>query len=195
MTTVPVPAAGLSEEDVFLGLPPELVKADKIAIVYYSFTTGLYCWDLLVTLDQDYYLVVKDRKRIRPLTVAYLVARYTILVFLVLSLLFQTTHIPDCQAMIVAIGAMYGLAQPLIASIFIARTVAVWNRNKYVIATGAAFWLLILGWSFAVPFGLFAGRIPGSKFCTNTAAKPWLTGSLASTMSNDFVMLVLLVVK
>lgn len=115
--------------------------------------------------------------------------------FLVLSLLYQSTPLTNCQVVLSTIGGLYGLGQALVAGILNARTVAVWNGDRYIKAVATFTFLALFAWAWVVPFGLEGATLPGSKFCTNTGAKPWLVVSNAMMITNDFLMLVLFLYK
>jgi hypothetical protein len=76
------------------------------------------------------------------------------------------------------------------ALLFLFRVIAVWNRNKLVVALFSLLWLGVLGGTLTVPFGTKSAHIGPTQACINTQVADYGIAAGIVWMINDSAVFV-----
>lgn len=114
---------------------PQLIELQAAAFVKVLLVLlGIYGWEFLETLSFDYKLLVKWRDFKWPSAV-YLTCRYSILLALImLNVATSITYQVDCQALYIIIQLFGNIAIGTASGLLMLRAVAIWSRNRHIIA-------------------------------------------------------------
>ncbi|KAF8515739.1 hypothetical protein JB92DRAFT_2716890 [Gautieria morchelliformis] len=178
---------GIVTPDTPLAFLPSDVGLQLEASRYlYIATVSAYVWDLLCSLGDDYHLITKFALTIP--TVVYFVSRIMTLAFILTSMVFQIAPVDSCQALQVALGWCFAVALPSTSLLFFFRIMAVFNRQRRVIAFFAILWLASLGGAITVPFAIEGGHIGPTKLCINTNVKSFSSVGFVMNTCNDILI-------
>jgi len=107
----------------------------------YLVINGVYLWEFLTNLDYEF-SIIRGHRPYRWTIWVYSVARWAALAAVILNLMYLTTTTPiDCQVWItfqVGTGYLSIVASSLLIVI---RIIAIWNRNKIIVAIAGGLWL------------------------------------------------------
>ncbi|PBK78587.1 hypothetical protein ARMSODRAFT_925021 [Armillaria solidipes] len=169
-------------------LSPTLASQFEVSRYLLVATCGMFSWDVLTNMRNDYKIVTKYT--IRLLTIVYLVSRIAAFVYIITGTVFTIGAVGDCQGLQVAIGCCFAVAVPATSLLFFFHVRAIFNANTWIVAFFAFLWLTVLGGSWTVPFAIQGGHIGPTDHCINTGVKPFSsTGTIISTV-NDTVIFI-----
>jgi hypothetical protein len=77
------------------------------------------------------------------------------------------------------------LSTSLTALLFLLRVIAVWNRDKLVVALFSLLWLGTLGGALTVPFAMTGAHIGPTQACINTKLAGYTEAMAIASMIND----------
>jgi len=152
-------------------IPPDIAGWFEITRYVIVGTLGMYLWDILTNIQGDIRLLVKYR--IGFSTVAYFLARISVLVFIINSAIFITAQVGDCQKMELAETIGFSVSVSSIALLFFLRVHAVFSEYRLTTLFFAFMWVAVAGCSVTIPVGVTAAHIGPTKFCTRTEVKPY----------------------
>ncbi|KAF9500675.1 hypothetical protein BDN71DRAFT_1440121 [Pleurotus eryngii] len=171
---------------------PEVVGQNAAAFTQLMHALfGVYVWEWALTLDFDWQYLSGKRKFRWPL-IFYFAGRYLLLFALIGILIALDTQIPiNCQALY-TFNQLAGDAAVGLASINLSiRTIAVWSRNKWIIAILV---LIILGhWSLILQ-GVLLDAVWSDEMKTCvilSTNNTILAATFIYSMAFDFVVLLL----
>ncbi|KAF9262398.1 hypothetical protein L218DRAFT_960213 [Marasmius fiardii PR-910] len=164
-------------------LPPDIANQFEVSRYLYAVTLGGYIWDCAINLGNDYKLLFQHS--IRYPTIIYYLSRISTMGYIVSSFVFQVGNVSDCQKLQVALGIFYVLTTAFTSLLFLLRVIAVWNRNKWIVATFTFFWLGTVGATVTVPVGISGGHIGPTKACINTRVEGYAEATAIASMIND----------
>lgn len=164
-------------------LPPNI--ADQLEATRYLSVAvlGIFIWDILCSLSQDYRLVTRHSLTIP--TLAYFVSRVTSLAHILATTLFHVASFQSCTILPILIGIFWAIAIPSTSLLFFFRVRAVYSGYRPVICTFVTLWLINLAGSITVPFALTAGKIDPTNFCIIKAVKSFSSAGIIATACYD----------
>jgi len=120
--------------------PAVIVQDSLVAIKLWHTVSGLYIWEFFATLDYEW-SVIRGRRPYRWTIWIYSLARVAALGSIILGfILVNNTRPINCQAAY-SIDVVLSLLSMSASSLLIAfRAIAVWNRNRIVVAIAIAVW-------------------------------------------------------
>ncbi|KAF9457886.1 hypothetical protein BDZ94DRAFT_1336667 [Collybia nuda] len=144
-------------------LPPD--QAYQKTITEYVIVGGLsvLIWDILTHLHSDYKLLA--RYKISLPTIIYLLSRWSTLLYVTATSIFQTAPVNDCVALSKVTCAMYHVTVSSTALLFFLRVRAIYNRNTYITAGFFFLWVAVLGGSLTSVLSLSGVHIGTTKYC------------------------------
>ncbi|KAF5336297.1 hypothetical protein D9758_014487 [Tetrapyrgos nigripes] len=164
-------------------LPPDIANQFEVSRYLTAVTLGGYIWDSAVNLESDYQLLFKHK--IRYPTIIYYLSRIGTLGYIISSFTFQVGNGPDCHALQVAFAIFYVMSTAFTSLLFVFRVIAVWNKDKMVIAVFTLLWLGTLGGALTIPFGSSGGRIATTRACILTRDEDYTEATAIASMIND----------
>ncbi|KAF9257380.1 hypothetical protein L218DRAFT_879655, partial [Marasmius fiardii PR-910] len=148
---------------------------------------GGYIWDCGINLGNDYRLLFKYP--IRYPTIGYYLSRYVSYhsthFQISLFTFFVVGHAPDCRKLQIVQGIFYIISTGCTSFLFLLRVVAVWNWNKWIVATFSLLWLATIGATITVPVGLRASHIGTTQACLLTRVPSYIESSAITASIND----------
>lgn len=151
---------------------------------------GVYCWEVLNTLQFDYKILTKWREFKWPMAV-YFICRYSILIGVIMLVVANNlTHELNCQVFYTIIQLFGNVTIGTASALLMLRAIAIWSRKNYIL-----FGLLFIAlghWSI-----LFLGVISVRAKWNATANVCVVTGTSTTllrliygyTMAFDFTVL------
>ncbi|KAF9256701.1 hypothetical protein L218DRAFT_936434 [Marasmius fiardii PR-910] len=164
-------------------LTPDIANTYEVARYLCAVTLGAYIWDCAINLGSDYQLLFKQNI-VYP-TVIYFMSRISTMGYIVTSFVFQVGNVSDCQTLQVTLGILYILTTGFTALLFLFRVIAVWNRNKWIVASFIFLWLCAAGGATTVPFGIAGDHIGPTQACINTRVDDYTVSAAISSMIYD----------
>ncbi|KAI0271140.1 hypothetical protein BGY98DRAFT_204860 [Russula aff. rugulosa BPL654] len=138
---------------IFISLPAYMTDWDDPAVIlseYFGYVNivhvmfGVYIWEIIMSIDFDYAILARKRQ-FRSSFLLYFGARWFPLIALILEMLGQDEHYLNCQLYVITAYLCIYLGFLFASSLVVLRVVAIWERNKIVIAIAACSWLSNLG--------------------------------------------------
>jgi len=120
---------------------PAVIAKDLLALQRLNLVTdGIYIWEFFTTLDYEFN-IIRGRRPYRWTIWIYSLARIASLLDVVLDLIYINSTTPiNCQVW-VTLQMMAGYLGLVVASFLIViRIIAIWNRDKIVMAIAASVW-------------------------------------------------------
>ncbi|KAG7085549.1 hypothetical protein E1B28_003106 [Marasmius oreades] len=167
-------------------LPPTLASQYEVARYLLAATCGMFAWDVLLNLANDYKLIA--RYPIRLPTIVYFVSKIATFAFIITSTVFTIGAVGDCQKLQVAIGSCFAVAGPMTSLLFFLRVKAIFNHSLFISVFFGIIWLATLAGSITVPFAITGSHIGPTDHCINTGVKAFSsTGVISSTVNDTLV--------
>ncbi|KAG8880724.1 hypothetical protein FRB98_004765 [Tulasnella sp. 332] len=102
---------------------------EKIILVM----TGLYIWEIMVTLPYDWSIITGKRKFKYPMAF-YFLCRYSLLLSCIgINIALNTSKALNCQALYVFNELVGNTAVATASTLLMLRTVAIWSRSPYIL--------------------------------------------------------------
>lgn len=169
-------------------LSPTLASQFEVSRYLLVATCGMFSWDVLTNLRNDYKIVTKYA--IRLPTIVYFVSRIAAFAYIITGTVFTIGAVGNCQSLQVAIGCCFAVAIPATSLLFFFRVRAIFNANNWIVAFFAFLWLAVLGGSWTVPFAIQGGHIGPTDHCINTGVKPFSSAGIIISTVNDTVIFI-----
>ncbi|EPQ31804.1 uncharacterized protein PFL1_00003 [Pseudozyma flocculosa PF-1] len=179
-------------------LDPGLAKAFFVSQLVYTATLGCFAWDILTTLGQDYRIVFK--RSFRPITLAYLCARWGTFGFVLFSWIFQCLAISHCAQLQVTaeISLFFGASGT--AALFYGRVTALNSTSRWLKYIFGSLLLFVTVASLMIPVGRASKhkQIDPTQACMIASVAAWGDVVYVATVINDtavFITTAVLLVK
>ncbi|KAG9004461.1 hypothetical protein FRB94_002332 [Tulasnella sp. JGI-2019a] len=154
--------------------------------------TGLYAWEVIVTLPYDWSIITGKRKFKYPMAF-YFLCRYSLLLSCIgINVALNTTKELNCQSLYVFNQLVGNTAVATASTLLMLRTIAIWSRNPYIVypltALSLGQWAILLHGIIIVD----ARWSPVAKGCVVVSAPPvFLNLIYIYTMTFDLIVLML----
>jgi len=170
-------------------LPPSLASQFEVSRYLLVATCGMFAWDVLLNLKNDWNLLTRRRGIPFP-TMVYFVSRFSTFAYIITGTVFTIGAVGNCQALQVAIGCCYAVGVPATSLLFFFRVKAIFNSNIYIVLFFGFLWLCTLAGSITVPFAIEGAHIGLTNHCINTGVKPFSsTGVIIATVNDTLVFI------
>ncbi|KAJ8518268.1 hypothetical protein ONZ45_g4624 [Pleurotus djamor] len=169
-------------------LPPTLASQFEVSRYLLVATCGMFAWDVLTNLRNDYKLLTKYP--LRPPTVVYFLSRIAAFAYIITGTVFTIGAVGDCQKLQVAIGSCFAAAVPLTSLLFFFRVRAIFNGNPPVVALFSILWLATVAGSITVPFAINGTHIGPTDHCINSGVKPFSSAGIIISTVNDTLVFI-----
>ncbi|KAF8481575.1 hypothetical protein DFH94DRAFT_400751 [Russula ochroleuca] len=173
---------------------PTVITSDSWAVVKLCHALGsLYFWEFFTTLDYEW-SVFRGHRPYRWTIWIYLLTRVATLVAVVLNIvgLDVTTKI-DCQLWI-TLELVFGYLAFATASLLIVlRVIAIWNKNRVVVAIAVGVWVINIAFLIQGTARLRSVWVPAQKQCVvydTESNKP----NIIVTLITDIILLLIMLV-
>lgn len=125
---------------------PAIVYAEDVALVKLMHALGgIYIWEFLSNLGFEY-SVITGKRKFAWTFLLYLGCRWCPLFAITTQVLgFDLYHKIDCQAWVLAAFIFGYLSFAFASSLIVLRVIALWDRNRIVVALTSVFWLATVG--------------------------------------------------
>ncbi|CAA7262014.1 unnamed protein product [Cyclocybe aegerita] len=164
-------------------LPPSLASQFEVSRYLLVATCGMFSWDILINMRNDWNLLRKHN--IRLPTLVYFFSRIAAFAYIITGTVFTIGAVGDCQALQVAIGCCYAAAVPATSLLFFFRIKAIFNNNVYVVGLFGFLWIATLAGSITVPFAIEGIHIGLTDHCINSGVKPFSSAGVIIATVND----------
>ncbi|KAK7031282.1 hypothetical protein VNI00_013535 [Paramarasmius palmivorus] len=159
-------------------------------------TLGMFLWDLIIHLEDEYTLLLKPK--IRLPTIVYLWSRFNALFGLVISTVFFTAPLGEHCAIVGKI--MAGGLPPIVTSASFLRFFCVrafYLDNRRVVTGFFLLFLIVTGFSALIPLASVGGRVgPESAYCTVTKKNTRLALAITTVaVINNLAIFVAIAIK
>ncbi|KDQ09299.1 hypothetical protein BOTBODRAFT_69257, partial [Botryobasidium botryosum FD-172 SS1] len=159
--------------------------------MYSVATLGVWIWEMFITSWFDWAILTGRKKWKWPMAL-YFTARYGLLLCYILTILDLNTRVKvNCQALIVIIQLVAGIATAAASGMLMLRTFAIWDRSRYIEMPLAIIWLGQLAmWchSTVSTTNVWSDSPPG---CVVTLVRPFFSANYIYTMIFDGIVLLL----
>ncbi|KAF5339516.1 hypothetical protein D9758_016365 [Tetrapyrgos nigripes] len=149
-------------------LDPELASQEEVLRYAFAMTLGGYIWDCAMNIGSDYQLLF--RCKISYPTLIYYLSRCVGHIAVSMMMKANAADIPNCETLQFTIGWFIGLSTIFTSLLLLFRVIAIWHRNKVVMAVFILLWLSVAGSSLAAPFGIFGEQIGQTCILTRISA-------------------------
>jgi len=172
---------------------PQVMAKTGLVFTQMMFTfLGVYLWELFTTCDFEWSLIKGRRKFTWPL-IFFFLTRYCILWALIGLIITFTLETPvNCQALYIFNSLTGNLAILAASTSLMIRTIALWERKKYVMFPLICLALVHWGILWRGMFIIDAAWDPTAKACVVVKLdSKFLQATFFCTMAVDFTILVL----
>ncbi|KAH9976466.1 hypothetical protein BJV77DRAFT_603156 [Russula vinacea] len=166
---------------------------DQLTLVkFWHATGGLYIWDFFTTLDYEW-RVIRGDLPYRWTIWIYSVARVSALVGLILCLssMDVATQI-NCQPWILFAFMFFCLSATAASLLIVLRTIAIWNRNKVVVALTIMVWGMSIGFHLQNVVRLRYAWDPTEHACEPVKADYSVLGLIPTMIADIALFLIIL---
>ncbi|KIJ38706.1 hypothetical protein M422DRAFT_231070 [Sphaerobolus stellatus SS14] len=174
-------------------LPPQLASQFEVSRYLLVATCGMFSWDILTNLSNDWRLLTKYRVGLP--TIAYFASRMVAFAYIISSTAFQIGAVGNCQALQVAVGWTFAFGVGLTALLFFFRIQAIFHGERLIVAFFAFTWFATLAGSMTVPFAITGAHIGPTNHCINTGVKPFSSVGVIISTVNDTLVFVFISVR
>ncbi|KAF8523375.1 hypothetical protein BU17DRAFT_43933 [Hysterangium stoloniferum] len=186
--SLPPPLSLPNPETPLAFLPPTLASQFEVSRYLLVATCGMFSWDLLTNLRNDYKLLTQHR--ISAPTLVYFLSRYVSFSYIICSTAFQIGPVGNCQTLQIAVGWTFAMGVGSTALLFLFRVLAIFNNDVWITIFFTFMWLATLGGSMTVPFAITGAHIGPTDHCINTGVKPFSSvGIIVSTVNDTLVFI------
>jgi len=148
---------------------PVVVQKDLLVwLEFWHVLAGLYFWEFVTTLDYEWN-VIRGRRPYRWTIWVYTITRISTLIDIILALVNMDTTPAryDCEV-IVIFQLFFGYLSNVAASFLIVlRILAIWNKNKVIIAIAAGAWVTNIIFDIQSIIRIRTIQIPGACLVPN----------------------------
>ena len=110
----------------------------------------LYCWEYLMTLGREISMWLHPRRLLHPQVILFLLIRYATVPALVVTSYSTWGHFEREEECISREQLTVAVVQFVVACVFSWRTIAIWRRARWVVASMVTFTLLLFGASIGL---------------------------------------------
>jgi len=173
---------------------PAVIAADSVEMAKLWHTVGgLYIWEFFTTLEYEW-KVFRGRLPYRWTIWVYSFARVSVLVSVILRffLLDNTTPI-NCQVALTTTLVLSSLSNTASSLLIVLRIIAIWNKNKVVMAAAISIWCINIGFLIKSPVEIRAVWLNTQLTCVGDTRRnnpPGLVSMLITDISLLLIMLV-----
>jgi len=154
---------------------------------------GLYIWEFVTTLDYEW-SIIRRRRPYRWTIVIYSVTRVSALIDVILSLvLLNVTTEYNCRVEFIFQLIFVYLTASAASLLIVLRVIAIWNRNKFVIAIATGIWVINLGFLIHGVVQIRSARVPGAASCTVVNMLGLQLNAIMTFIANIILLLLMLV--
>jgi len=144
-------------------LPPDDATRVQIAQYMISILFGAWVWDSLISVREEFRILVKRRVSFPDLF--YLLSRVGTCASLILTMIFISGHVSDCETLNTALTICAAVAQPINCLLFFFRVRAVYHDMSKAIGFFAFLWLTTLAGAVTSPLSSHGAELGDSGFC------------------------------
>ncbi|KAH9967683.1 hypothetical protein BJV74DRAFT_277454 [Russula compacta] len=173
--------------------PAVVAKYGSISDKVWHAMTGLFVWELIVTLDYEW-SVFRGHRPYRWTIWIYFTTRVATLLAMICLILDFDASIPSgCQVFVTFHLFLSNLAWATASLLIVLRIIAIWNRDKVIVATSIGVWLVNL--SFLIQ-GVVRPRSAWDPVQGGCATLNILTTkpTMISVFVTDFILLLIMLI-
>jgi len=173
---------------------PAVIERDYLAAMkLYHVVNGVFIWEFFVTLDYEW-SVIRGHRPYRWTIWIYSLTRVCTLIAVILTLVGLDSSSPiNCQLWIIFESIFAYLALTAGSTLIVLRVIAIWNRNRIVVAISMCAWSTNVAFLIHSITELQAAWLPIVNICevldTNTSQK-----NTIATLVSDVVLLLTMLV-
>jgi len=164
-------------------LPPKLAYESQVALNIVVGTLGVFVWDLLSHMDEDYKILFKHKFTIG--TAVYFLSRLTTFLFILASALFRTYPLGNCVRAQTLEMVAFCLSLASTSFLFFLRAAAVYDRNPIFRTFLFTVWLSVLASAILLPVGVRGSNIGITQYCTTGSAKGYIAAIPITPLIHD----------
>ncbi|KAF9460053.1 hypothetical protein BDZ94DRAFT_1238744 [Collybia nuda] len=148
-------------------------QAFQKSITEYVAVGGLsvMIWDILTHLKADYWLILRQRKNFP--TWIYLLSRWSTLLYGLVGVVFLTTPVKDCVALIRVACIVYHITLSSTALLFFLRVRAIFHRSLRITVIFFILWLTVVGGSLTAVVSVSGTHFGNTAYCVYANVKPY----------------------
>ncbi|KAF8497438.1 hypothetical protein F5888DRAFT_1889571 [Russula emetica] len=170
-------------------------SAESMVIImkFWLIVSGIYIWEFVTTLDFEW-SVIRRHQRYRWTIWIYSVSRLSGLAVIILLLVnFYNTSPVNCQAW-VTFSWVFGIlgGYSLSSILIMLRIFAIWDKNKAIMATSAAIWVINLGFQLTGIVKTRGEWVPAARSCNVTNIKSHRVLSINMLVTDVILLFIML---
>ncbi|KIJ26206.1 hypothetical protein M422DRAFT_132654, partial [Sphaerobolus stellatus SS14] len=169
-------------------LDPTLASQFEVTRYLLVATCGMFAWDLLTNLRNDYKLLT--RYRVGLPTVIYFISRIFTFAFIICGTIISVGAVGNCQHLLIAIGCCFAIAVTSNSLLFFFRLRAVFNADPYTIAFFSFMVLATFGGGITVPFGISGTHIGTTNRCLQNGVRAFSSAGIVISTVNDTLVFI-----
>ncbi|KAJ7579184.1 hypothetical protein C8J56DRAFT_796857 [Mycena floridula] len=132
-------------------------------------------WDILSNVTSDYRLLFKSRRGFA--TVIYFLSRILTLAYVLAFTILRTLPVGNCSLFDKLGRWGYGLSVTSTSLLFFFRVKAVYSNRRSVAIGFFCLWLVLVGCTMTVVFGVSSGNIGSTAYCIDTSVKAYVSAA------------------
>ncbi|KAI0294341.1 hypothetical protein BC826DRAFT_340283 [Russula brevipes] len=168
-----------------------LALPTAVLVKLWHFVDGLYLWEFLTTLDYEW-AVIRGRRPYRWTIWIYSLSRVAGLTSVTLNLISMDVTTPlNCQLWFTSELIACFLSTTAASLLIVLRIIAIWNRNRVVMASALSIWGVYFATLIQVIVRVRSVWIPAESRCVARNIEVTLI-NIVSTLGIDIVLLIMM---
>ncbi|KAF9460057.1 hypothetical protein BDZ94DRAFT_1300141 [Collybia nuda] len=140
-----------------------------------STAANVMIWDILTHLRADYQLLLRHRTKLP--TWVYLLSRWSTLLYGLVGVVFLTTPVKNCVALIRVACVVYHITLSSTALLFFLRVRAIFHRSLRITVIFFILWLTVVGGSLSAVVSVSGAHFGGTSSCVFSNVRSYNTAS------------------
>ncbi|KAH9476095.1 hypothetical protein JR316_0011665 [Psilocybe cubensis] len=160
-------------------------EAFQVVITTYVIVAscGVFIWDVITNLGNDYTLVSKYPVRFP--TIVYVLSRLATFGYVLAATIYQTAPVGNCARFEMALNAFNTLAIPITSILFFIRVRAIYENERYISIFFSIMWLAVFAGSLSTTFGVTGISIGPTRYCMISKMSPYVVAAGVVPLVND----------